>query len=65
MTRKDYILMSEKIREVYLEKKDTMNDDFMKGYFRAILALAGALEYDNPRCDGWKFAMACTEERKE
>lgn len=56
MTRKDYILISDAIRDAYLSADDSKRpaiDD-------VIARLVRKLSLDNPRFDAARFVAACT-----
>ena len=58
MTRKDYILLAEKLNDCFREHvmNSPENDT---GFKEAVLAVGSALKRDNPRFDEIKFLEAC------
>ena len=55
MTRKDYILIADKLREQFRFHIETKNDDLITGYSLAVSALCDALKSDNPRFDSGRL----------
>lgn len=63
MTRKDYKLIAEGIREevMYIEFNEKLlrPDIQMSGIRRVVVSLCASLRNDNPRFDSNKFMQAC------